>query len=147
MYDNFEILPYWQQIMKQNLLDRWQHVTKNTLHCLKKYSYKIKPTDLCKFPKSRAQYLALSSDLLSLPVEADRTLAPVRPLTPKPSFMLCCVSEAFGEHGGLRETLPTIFLNRISTFVYLCKLTAKVIIESGNVKGEEISGLSSLLLH
>lgn len=62
-------------------------------------------TDLWRFPKSNAQYLALSSDFLSLPVEADRTLAPVLP-DKFDGFVTCDVSN-LGGHGGFLESLST----------------------------------------
>lgn len=66
---------------------------------------KLLLTDLWRLPKSSAQYLALSSDLLSLPVEAERTLAPV--LTHIfDGFVIWEVSN-LGGHGGFLETLST----------------------------------------
>jgi hypothetical protein len=70
------------------------------------YSHRYPHTDLCKFPKRRAQYRARSSDRLSLPVDADRTLAPVRTLTPMFNLTFCGVSEVLGGHGGFRDTFP-----------------------------------------
>lgn len=69
-------------------------------------------TDLCRFPKSNAQYLALNSDRLSLPVEADRTLAPVRPRILGGLFT-GEDSKFLGGQGGFRDTFPEIFTNII----------------------------------
>lgn len=65
---------------------------------------KLIVTDRWRLPKSKAQYRALNSDRLSRPVEADRTLAPVRP-----RITACLgvggVSDVLGGHGGFRDTL------------------------------------------
>lgn len=65
-------------------------------------------TDRCRFPKSNAQYRALSSDRLSLPVEAERTLAPVRPWGDIIKFALTfrLGSDNLGAQGGFLDTLP-----------------------------------------
>lgn len=64
-------------------------------------------TDLCKLPNNKAQYLARNSEFLSLPVEAERTLAPVRPLITA-TLGVWILSGCLGGQGGFFAILPVL---------------------------------------
>lgn len=78
-------------------------------------------TDLCKLPNSKAQYLALSSDLLSRPVEADLILAPERcPILLEVCLRLRLDSIVLGGQGGFLDIFPETI--RITSTLFSSKL-------------------------
>lgn len=64
-------------------------------------------TDLCKLPNNKAQYLAISSEFLSRPVDAERSRAPVRPRITV-DLLDGIISGTRGELGGFFEIFPVL---------------------------------------